>query len=549
MLTLRKAALSLALIFSVCHLTAQSSQDAFNAYRQQLLQGYQDYRKSILDDYDKYLEGIWEQHEQFKAGKRFTEPKPAVQPDVKAEPVVVPEPEPVSATPAPTIPEPEAPTVTKADPITPGLPAPVTANRPDAPNKVDVPRHYNVPDVTPTHSNRPGLPTPSAAVRPDAPTHVLIPRFTPEDVDKDSYDFDYRGMELSIADVPLTLKGRLNSPAEFAAKWRELKSSDAVALAEAMVEAAQRYNLNDFLTYDVLKAYVLARYPNAHPTAQMALVHFVLANMGYDARLGIDDSGNPYLLLPFDQKVYARHFLTLNGRQYYVFPVDSDDPNNHARSFISTCKLPEDADPGKPFDLIINDLRLPEKPKEFAISQGGMTITGSVNENLIPVLYRYPQMATEDFASSNVSPALRADVVNQFKQQLAAEGKSGREAIDALLRFTQSGFKYATDDEYHGFEKPYFFEETLYYPKCDCEDRSIFYTFLLWNVLGVENHLIAYPIHEAAAVRLDEPISGDNYQHEGKTFYISDPTYIGARTGQCMPRFKTTPPKIDKEYR
>ena len=545
---LRKAAL-LATAFSTLLATAQSTQDAFNAYRQQLLQGYQEYRKSVLEDYDKYLEGIWEQYEQFKAGKRYEAPKPETQPVVADEPIALPVPEPIDRLPEPTIPDPEPITVTKTDPVSPGLPAPILANRPDAPNKVDVPRHYNTPEVTPTHANRPGMPTPQQPGRPDAPQFVLIPRFTPEDVAKNSYDFEYRGMELSIADVPVKLNGKLSSPAEFGALWRELKSSDAVALAEAMTEAAQRYNLNDYLTYDVLKAYVRHRYPDLHPSTQTALIHFVLANMGYDARLGLDDSGNPYMLLPFNQKVYARHYLTLNGRQYFVFPMDSDDPNNHARSYISTCKLPDDVNPGHTFDLIINDLRLPEKPKEFTISQGGITITGEVNENLIPVLYRYPQMATEDFASSVVSPALRTHVVNQFKQQLAESGKDRRGAIDALLRFTQSGFKYATDDEYHGFEKPYFFEETLYYPKCDCEDRSIFYTYLLWNVLGVENHLIAYPIHEAAAVRLDEPISGDNYQHEGKTFYISDPTYIGARTGQCMPRFKTTPPKIDKEYR
>lgn len=63
----------------------------------------------------------------------------------------------------------------------------------------------------------------------------------------------------------------------------------------------------------------------------------------------------------------------------------------------------------------------------------------------------------------------------------------------SLLQFVQSGFSYATDDAFHGFEKPYFLEENLFYPKNDCEDRAIFYTYLLWNALGVENQLLCFP--------------------------------------------------------
>lgn len=64
----------------------------------------------------------------------------------------------------------------------------------------------------------------------------------------------------------------------------------------------------------------------------------------------------------------------------------------------------------------------------------------------------------------------------------------------------------------HGFEKPYFIEEWLYYPQNDCEDRAVFYTYMLWNVLDVENQMLTYPGHESSSVRLDRPLNGDNYQ-------------------------------------
>ena len=138
-------------------------------------------------------------------------------------------------------------------------------------------------------------------------------------------------------------------------------------------------------------------------------------------------------------------------------------------------------------------------------------------------------------------------MVSQLKKQLA--DKPLDQAIDALLLFVQNGFEYATDQQFHGFEKPYFFEETLFYPKCDCEDRAIFYSYLLWHVLGVENHMINYPGHESASVLFPGDRKGDSYTYEGKRFLISDPTYIGARTGMCMPSYRTTQPEIDHIYK
>ena len=72
--------------------------------------------------------------------------------------------------------------------------------------------------------------------------------------------------------------------------------------------------------------------------------------------------------------------------------------------------------------------------------------------------------------------------------------------------------------------------------------------YLLWNVLGVENQLINYPGHESASVKLSQPIKGDAYHHGGKTYYISDPTYIGSVTGMCMPSYVREKPGIDYTY-
>lgn len=384
-----------------------------------------------------------------------------------------------------------------------------------------------------------GLADPSSAQLSNP--NLILPPPAPEN----EYAFDFHGVELTIENVPLKIGGRLLNPEDFGPRWREFRKSDADKLIDAVDEMAQRYNLNDYLTFDAVKAYANYRYADSHPSARLALVQYVMVGLGYDVRIGLHE-GNTLLMFPAQQKVFGGAFLTTNDVPYYLYDEDPESKPVRLKGSVRRCKIPDDIDPGKPFDLELNDLQLPEKDQDFEFAFADFKLTGTLNANLMPVLYHYPQMQTAGFASSCVSPELRASLVSQVRNQLA--GKSQLEAVNTLLHFIQSGFKYKTDDQLHGFEKPYFMEEMLYYPACDCEDRAIFYTYLLWNALGVENHLVAFPLHESASVRLDEPIQGHNYQHDGKTYFISDPTYIRASTGKCMPQYKKELPTIDKIY-
>ena len=269
--------------------------------------------------------------------------------------------------------------------------------------------------------------------------------------------------------------------------------------------------------------------------------------MGYDVRLGTNQTGTAMLLIPFNQMVFAHPYLNINGKKYFIFADENVDLTKPDNLRISTCALPSDADAGKPLDLLLKELRLPEKPYRYNISFGNITLTGELNQAVMPLLYRYPQMPTADFAKSAILPDVRRQIVSQLKTQLS--GMEEKTAVNTLLQFVQKGFEYSTDEDFHGFEKPYFLEETLFYPKNDCEDRAIFYTYLLWEVLGIPNQLICYPGHESASVSLSTPVKGISYSHSGKTFYISDPTYIGSVTGQCMPDFEQTAPEIDFTYK
>lgn len=86
-----------------------------------------------------------------------------------------------------------------------------------------------------------------------------------------------------------------------------------------------------------------------------------------------------------------------------------------------------------------------------------------------------------------------------------------------------------------GQDRAFFAEETLYYPYCDCEDRSILFSRLVRDLVGLDVALVYYPGHLATAVRFNEAVEGEGLIINGDKFIVCDPTYIGAPVGVQMP--------------
>ena len=94
---------------------------------------------------------------------------------------------------------------------------------------------------------------------------------------------------------------------------------------------------------------------------------------------------------------------------------------------------------------------------------------------------------------------------------------------------------YEYDENIWGVDRAFFAEETLYYPYCDCEDRSILLSRLVRDILGLKAILIYYPGHLAMAVHFPEEVTGDYILLEGEKYIVCDPTYIAATVGRTMP--------------
>lgn len=480
------------MFFSSAYAIAQQTHSDFQAYRDSIINEYKGFRKGLLDDYAKFLDGIWKEFEVFRGVKRNDTPKPTVVPQYKElpdapQPHLMPAPEPQ---PAP-LQEPTAPTVTPPQP-----PRPLVLPKPDA-----------APALT----------------------------------------FSFHGTKLKAPSIKAQAIAAREGSA-LADAWRGYQESDYKAVIAALQNAATALGLNEWFAVELYRAYADALLPGSQRDERIALQHFLLANAGFDVRVAYSKS-ELLLLIAFRQKMYERQFLKIDGTAYYIYQ-DNLSPAGDQIGSVYTCQLPADADKGRAVDLTFRSAALSltgGTDCARTLTDGRLSVTCEVNTGMMELLRRYPQMDIPCYAASQVLPPLHRSVLAQLKPQI--EGLSQKDAANALIHFVQYAFDYATDGEQHGYEKAYFLEENFYYPKNDCEDRAIFFAFLVRHLLRLDVHLVQFPGHECTAVHFTDPaVSGDGFMYKGTRFTICDPTYIGASIGRCMPQYVQSQPMVQEWY-
>ena len=535
----------------------------FQQARSQMLGDYNKFRNTVLTDYDKYMEGVWKEYKQFKADKLPDIPKPKdppayKKPTVPEQPVSMKPKQPVSPI---QIPEgaggfvknpnandmPALPTdpLAKVPPTQKPVSKPLTppAERPtiDPVNKPKLPEiKPDIPDIEYTGS---GIEVPLMPVIASIPVMPALPNIGHVNVpeSKQSIEIDFYGEKIQMQKATKIVSMNIASSNDVASFWKLLKKSDLKEVTQAFATQSRKMGLSDWASAMLVEKYIDAVMPNASKNEKVIATQYVLANCGYNIRLGMNKT-TVAMLVPYIEHVYEKSFIFIDSKRYYLYPdVESD-------GVFRSCELPKDAELGKDVELrFAGKAQIGDETKPFSFQGAGLTLTGEVNTGIMPLLDEYPMIDIPTVASSVVNKKTRDQVVEQIKAQV--QGMDEQQAANKILHFIQYSFKYATDDQQFNREKYFYFEETLYYPKNDCEDRAIFYAYLIHEILGLDVHLIQFPGHECTAVAFSKPIeNATSYEYKGKTYYICDPTYIGANIGRCMPAYKNENPQIEVWY-
>ena len=539
----------------------QSRFSKFKAEKQAELEAF---RKQQNERYAQFMEESWQRFRAHpailpKQEKRvkpviYQEPTPEPVPVVEPvdttpapAPVVVPEPviEPMDTTPAPT-PVVEPTPIVEPEPVdTTPAPAPIVEPEPVV-EPAPVPQPKEEPKVEPKPAPVP-TPTPQPKVeekpilvkkevikvpQPTPEPEPLAPVEPKEEIPYEKYHVTFYGTKVSVGfPTNETLKLPGLSEKQLAKAWKQLSSEAYDVTLNNVLAVRKKLALCDWGYVEMLQAISEKKYGKTNEAVFMQA--YLLSQSGYKIRLATDDE-KLYMLIATQQNMFSLPFFIIDNTKFYALNCKSQE--------LSICKAKFDKE-----KVVSLQLRQEQKlaaqytdPRKLT-SKYGVVAQVSVNKNTIDFFNDYPSAYIGNdattrwavYANTPLEKVIRETLYPTLKKAVA--GLSERDAVNKILNFVQTAFVYEYDDKIWGGDRAFFAAETLHYPYADCEDRSILFSRLVRDILGLDVVLIYYPGHLATAVAFTQDVHGDYLTHNNRKYIVCDPTYINAPLGRTMP--------------
>lgn len=302
----------------------------------------------------------------------------------------------------------------------------------------------------------------------------------------------------------------------------------SLTLAGQLASRGKAIQLNDWGLYLLAKRISDVVYPKQEKE-RMQLTVNLMNQLHYDVRMGKTERS--YLLLVRTNcTVYGLPYIEFDGQRYYA-----DGLSDGGHIYCDDRKATADVHP--------LDMRLSQTPqlKGDRVKFSGKNM--GVGSGLIDFLADYPSVDIRIPASAAVSEPLMKMLRNHFLPTINTADPIA--ALNSMLNFCQTSFKYQPDVEQFGAERYFFCEENFRYPANDCEDRAILFAHMVREYLGFDVVLLDYPDHITTAVCLPETQASGHYiTLNARRYYLCDPTFRGARVGQLDKRFHNKKAKI-----
>ena len=358
-------------------------------------------------------------------------------------------------------------------------------------------------------------------------------------------DFDFYGTPMKVR-WGNAEKFKLNgtSKKDISDAFLELTDKGYTNLVHDCLELRKEYKLCDWAYYKMLQN--IAEKACGKGTNEAIFLQGVLLNQsGYQIRFALEDNSKLHIMSRMDGFPYDRGYLTADGKLFFL--MDGCKAKN-----LTVCDA---AYPGEQMMSLgvaeQPDLKKNLSDKRTVISRFvNVSADMQMNKNLMDFYTDYPtsydgkDMMTRwaYYANTPVSPEVRDKVYPQLKQQIGNAPKLM--AANMLLNWVQMGLTYAYDEKVWGHDRAFFAEESLFYPFCDCEDRSILFSHLVRDLLDLDVVLVYYPGHLYTAVCFNEDVTGDYIMVNGRKFTVADPTYYNANVGKTMSKMDNSKAKV-----
>jgi hypothetical protein len=355
---------------------------------------------------------------------------------------------------------------------------------------------------------------------------------TYEDAPKFS-QFDFYGDYITLKYVP-GFNDEINpavNPETIAQFWEGISDVDYRLSINDLLFYKDKYALNDYGYYLLLKKF--SESITVDKNHSVLMTWYLMAKSKYKAKIGYN-SESIFLLLPSKTQVYGTSFFKFDGLTYYVIDFSGGKLLTYKDNYELAYRTINFA--------ISETLKLKaaveKRHIEFTFQNQAYDFDFEYNVNAIDFYKEFPQIELKDYFNSSITQSASNSIIQNLKP--IVDEMDEMEAANFLLSLVQNGFAYKIDDIQFGKEKAFFAEEILHYPFSDCEDRSVFFAYLVSTLLGNEVVGLDYPKHVAAAVKFNEDYPGDFYMFNNDKYIVCDPTYINAPVGVSMKDFSAT---------
>ena len=307
---------------------------------------------------------------------------------------------------------------------------------------------------------------------------------------------------------------------------RSLLSTNQVELSEQLRNYKEKYSLDDWLYYQLVRRVAQLISPKADDYYRYTLYKwFLLVKSGYSVRLKMSSS-KLLFYVQSDDNIYDIPYYGRDGKQYVCL-------NYHDYGYVDFTKElfaevePSIARGSEVFTYKVS--RLPEfspdyyqeKDLQFSYNDNTYHFKVRLNQQIRTIFANYPCVDYASYINIPMSGETYRTLIPLLKK--AVKGFSLKNGADYLMRFTRYAFMFETDTKIFGKEKRLSPEQTLLYEQSDCEDRAALFFYLMKEIYDVPMIVLAYPQHVTIAVKLDKSI-GKPVMYNGIQYTVCDPT-------------------------
>lgn len=289
------------------------------------------------------------------------------------------------------------------------------------------------------------------------------------------------------------------------------------------LEIRDRLALSDWAYINMLYALAKEIYASDENSATL-LVAYLYMQSGYKMRLAMNDT-RLYMLYASLHYVYEQPFFVVDDVRYYSLEqlplslqiCEASFEKETPLSFLMASGQHFAFDPTLPHAVASVDY--PDFNVEFVVNKNLLDFyctvpTSMIGDNM------YTRWAM--YANTPMDTGVAEKLYPELKNKLC--GFSEIEAANRILNLVQTGFEYRYDDEVWEGDRVFFPDECLFYSYNDCDDRSVLFSRLIRDVLGLDAALVFVPGHVLVAVEFKSEVNGGYIMVGDRKFTLCEPT-------------------------